>query len=106
MVQFLDFAGVARPHQALQALARNGEYVVEIRNTWDGQSLAAAKNHFGWESTGRPGNERDYDPTDVIENCVPGQDYDRSAADWRGQFGPPDLPHASGVVGLPVGSMR
>ena len=36
LVQFLEFAGVARPHQPLQAVTRNGEYVVEIRNTRDG----------------------------------------------------------------------
>ena len=97
MIQFLDFASVARSHEPLQAVARNGDYVVEIRNTRDGQSLAAANSYFGWELTGRPGNERDYDSTDVIENGIPGQDHDRSATDWRGQFGPPDLPtlHAS-----------
>jgi hypothetical protein len=45
----------------LQAVARNGEYVVQIDNTRDGQSLPAAKNHFGWDLTDHPGNERDYD---------------------------------------------
>ena len=72
------------PHQPLQAVARNGEYVVEIRNTGDGQSLSAAKNYFGWEMTNRPGNERDHDRTDVCENCITSQDHDRSAFDWRG----------------------
>ena len=61
LVQFLDFAGIARPHQPLQAVARNGEYVVEVRHTGHGQSLSSAKNYFGWEMTDRPGNERNHD---------------------------------------------
>jgi len=84
LVQFLDFAGIACPHQPLQAVARNGEYVVEIRNTGDGQSLSAAKNHFRWELTDRSGNERDHDRADVFENCITSEDHDRSAIDWRG----------------------
>jgi hypothetical protein len=49
-----------------------------------GQSLPAAKNHFGWEVTDRPGNERDYDRADVFENCIACQDHDWSATDWLG----------------------
>ena len=106
MAQFIEFAGVARPHQTLHAVARNGEYVVEIGNTRDGQSLPAAKNHFGWELTDRPGNERDYDRANVFENCIAGQDHDRSAADWLGAIQPTRSPHASRVVGLPIGDIR
>jgi len=46
--------------------------------------LPAAKNHFGWELTDRPGNERDYDRANVFENCIACQDRDRSATDWLG----------------------
>jgi hypothetical protein len=36
LVQLIEFAGVARPHQTVQAVARNGEYVVEIGNNGTG----------------------------------------------------------------------
>jgi len=69
-------------HQPLHAVAWNGEYVIEVRNTRDTQSLPAAKNHFGRELTDRAGNERDYDRANVFENCFAGQDHDRSGTDW------------------------
>jgi hypothetical protein len=36
LVQFIEFTGVARPHQTLQSVARNGACVVEIGNTRGG----------------------------------------------------------------------
>ena len=49
------------------------------------------------ELVDRPGNERDYNRANILENCVAGEDHDRSATDWLGQFSLPDIPtlHAS-----------
>lgn len=104
LVQFFDFAGVTGAHQALQTLARHGEYVIEVRNAGNRQSLPAAEKHFGWELADGSRNQRDYDSTNVIENSIPGQDNDGSATDgWR-QFSPPHLStlHASSAFHLEI----
>ena len=90
-VQLRDLARIACAHQPDQAVARNCEDIVKIRDALHGQSLPAAERHFGGKLTDRSGDQYDDDAADAVENGITGQDYDRSAADWWGQFSPPDL---------------
>ena len=63
-------------------MARNGEDIVKIRDALHGQSLPAAKRHFGGELADRSGDQDDDDAPDAVENGITGQDYDRATADW------------------------
>jgi hypothetical protein len=72
LVQFFDFSGVTGAHQPFQALARNSEYVVEVRDTWRRQSLPASEDYFGRKLTDRARNKRDNDATNTFKNSIPG----------------------------------
>jgi hypothetical protein len=90
LVQFIEFAGVARPHQTFHLVARNVRSMLSSLATHGTGNPWRRKNHFA-QLTDRPGNERDYDRPNVLENCIGCQDNDRSATDWLRQFSPPDL---------------
>jgi hypothetical protein len=55
------------------------EYVIEVRNTGNRQSLSATEKHLGGQITDGSRNQRDYDSTNVFENSISGQDNDGSA---------------------------
>jgi hypothetical protein len=97
LVQLSAFGSVTRTHQALQSVARNCEYVVEVRDTSDGQPLPAAEDYFSRELANRSGDECDYDGANTVKNGIPGQDHDGSGTHGWGQFRPPHFAplHAS-----------
>lgn len=66
VIQVGDLVRIARAHEPFQAVARDCQDVVEIRNATHGQALASTECYLRWKLPDCSRYERNYDPTNTV----------------------------------------
>src|SRR5882724_6009609 len=80
LVELRHFLGIARPHEPLQAIARNRDDVIEVRNALHGKALPSAENDLGRQPSLGSSYQGYDDRADRTEDGIPGEDHHRPAS--------------------------